>query len=98
MENNNKEYNAKIVANWLKNYSNNVVVEVMKKYDEFINDKTTYTLLVKLFELENKEDNSFIIDIKNMIEYGVKNETIDCIRISEYSNSYRDVLYDLYIR
>ena len=98
MKNNNKEYCTKIVANWLKNYTSDVVVRVMKKYDDFINDETTYKLLDRLYELENKEDTSFIIDIKNMIEYGVKDDTIDCIRISEYSNSYRDVLYDLYIR
>ena len=98
MKNNNKEYCAKIVANWLKNYSNEVVVRVMKNYDTIINDKTTYTLLSNLYERENKEEYNFIIDIKNIVEYGVKDETIDMLRISENSQSYREVLYDLYIR
>ena len=94
----NKDYAIKIVANWLKNYNNEVVVRVMKNYDTIINDKTTYTLLSKLYEKENKEEVDFIIDIKNIVEYGVKDETLDMLRIGEYSQSYRDVLYDLYIR
>ena len=94
---NNKEA-IKIVANWLKIYSNEVVVKVMKKYEQIINDKTTYTLLSNLYERENKEEYNFIIDIKNIVEYGVKDETIDMLRISENSQSYREVLYDLYIR
>ena len=94
----NKEYAIKIVANWLKNYSSEVVVRVMKNYDTIINDKTTYALLSKLYEKENKEEVDFIIDIKNIVEYGVKDETLDMLRIGEYSQSYRDVLYDLYIR
>lgn len=94
----NKEYAIKIVANWLKNYSSEVVVRVMKNYDTIINDKTTYTLLSKLYEKENKEEVDFIIDIKNIVEYGVKDETLDMLRIGEYSQSYRDVLYDLYVR
>ena len=89
---------SKIVANWLKNYNSEVVVRVMKNYDTIINDKTTYTLLSNLYERENKEEVDFIIDIKNIVEYGVKDETIDMLRISEYSQSYRDILYDLYIR
>ena len=93
-----KDYVIKIVANWLKNYNSEVVVRVMKNYDTIINDKTTYTLLSNLYERENKEEVDFIIDIKNIVEYGVKDETIDMLRISEYSQSYRDILYDLYIR
>ena len=94
----NKEYAIKIVANWLKNYSSEVVVRVMKNYDTIINDKTTYALLSKLYEKENKEEVAFISDIRNIVEYGVKDETLDMLRIGEYSHSYRDVLYDLYIR
>ena len=37
---------SKIVANWLKNYSSEVVVRVMKNYDTIINDKTTYTIYI----------------------------------------------------
>ena len=94
----NEDYAIKIMANWLKNYSNEVVVRVMKNYDTIINDKTTYTMLSKLYEEENKEEETFIHDIEYMVKYGIKDETIDMLRIGEYSQSYRDVLYDLYIR
>lgn len=88
----------KIVANWLKNYSNEVVVRVMKNYDTIINDKTTYTMLSKLYEEENKEEETFIHDIEYMVKFGIKEETKDMLRLGEYSRSYREVLYDLYIR
>ena len=94
----NNEEAIKIVANWLKNYSNEVVVRVMKNYDTIINDKTTYTMLSKLYEEENKEEETFIHDIEYMVRYGIKDETKDMLRLGEYSQSYREVLYDLYIR
>ena len=94
----NKDYSIKIVANWLKNYNNEVVVRVMEKYEQIINDKTTYTMLSKLYEEENKEEEAFIHDIEYMVKFGIKDETKDMLRLGEYSRSYREVLYDLYIR
>ena len=94
---NNKEA-IKIVANWLKYYSNEVVVRVMEKYEQIINDKTTYTMLSKLYEEENKEEKTFIHDIEYMVKFGIKDETKDMLRLGEYSRSYREVLFDLYIR
>ena len=93
-----KDYAIKIVANWLKNYTNEVVVKVMEKYEQIINDKTTYTMLSKLYEEENKEEETFIHDIEYMVKYGITDETKDMLRLGEYSRSYREVLYDLYIR
>ena len=94
----NEDYAIKIVANWLKNYSNDVVVKVMEKYEQIINDKTTYTMLSKLYKEENKEEETFIHDIEYMVKFGITDETKDMLRIGEYSRSYREVLYDLYIR
>ena len=94
---NNKEA-IEIVANWLKYYSNDVVVKVMEKYEQIINDKTTYTMLSKLYEEENKEEEAFINDIEYMVKVGIKDETKYILRLGEYSRSYREVLYDLYIR
>ena len=88
----------KIVANWLKYYSNDVVVKVMKNYDNIINDKTTYNMLSKLYEEENKEHETFIHDIEYMVSFGINDNTKDIIGLGEYSRSYREVLYDLYIR
>ena len=94
----NKDYEIKIVANWLKDYSNEVVVKVMEKYEQIINDKTTYTMLSKLYEEENKENETFIDDIEYIVKYGSKAVTEIMLRIGECSSSYREVLYDLYIR
>ena len=76
-----KDYSIKIVANWLKDYNNEVVVKVMEKYEQIINDKTTYTMLSKLYEEEHKEELEFISDIQNIVENGVKNETKDIFAI-----------------
>ena len=94
----NVDYAIKIMANWLKNYSNDIVVKVMEKYEQIINDKTTYTILSKLYEEENKEEEIFIQDIEYMVKYEITEESKDMLRIGEYSRSYRKVLYDLYIR
>ena len=55
-------------------------------------------MLSKLYEEENKEEETFIHDIEYMVKFGIKDETKDMLRIGEYSRSYREVLYDLYIR
>ena len=94
----NKDYSIKIVANWLKYYNNDVVVKVMENYEQIINDKTTFNILSKLYEEENKEEKTFIHDIEYMVKFGIKEETKDMLRLGEYSRSYREVLYDLYIR
>ena len=94
----NKDYEIKIVANWLKDYSNGVVVMVMEKYEEIINDKTTYKMLSKIYEEEKKEEETFIHDIAYIVKFGIKDETKDMLRFGEHSRSYREVLYDLYIR
>ena len=88
----------KIVANWLKNYSNEVIVKVMENYEQIINDKTTYNMLYKLYVEENKEDATFINDIEYIVKFGIKDETKDMLRLGECSRSYREVLHDLYIR
>ena len=94
----NNEEAIKLVANWLKDYSNEVVVKVIENYDNIINDKTTYNMLSKLYEDENKEHETFIHDIEYMVAFGVNDDTKDMLRLGEYSRSYREVLYDLYIR
>ena len=94
----NNDESIKLVANWLKNYSNDVVVRVMENYDQIINDKTTYNMLYKLYFQENKENETFIYEIEHIVKNGVTDETKDMLRLGECSRSYRDVLYDLYIR
>ena len=94
----NNEESIKIMANWLKDYSNDVVIRVMEKYEQIINDKTTYNMLYKLYVKENEEHKTFIKDIEYMVKFGITDETNNMLRLGEYSQNYRQVLYDLYIR
>ena len=55
-------------------------------------------MLSKLYKEENKEEETFIHDIEYMIKFGIKDETKDMLRLGEHSRSYREVLYNLYIR
>ena len=75
-----KNYAIKIVANWLKNYSNEVVVKVMEKYEQIINDKTTYNMLNRLYVEENKEHVTFIHDLDYMVKFGIKEEAKDMFK------------------
>ena len=94
----NNEESIKIMANWLKDSSNDVVIRVMEKYEQIINDKTTYNMLYKLYVKENEEHKTFIKDIEYMVKFGITDETNNMLRLGEYSQNYRQVLYDLYIR
>ena len=94
----NNEESIKIVANWLKDYNNDVVVRVMKNYKTIINDETTYTMLSKLYAEEMEEQEHFIMDITDIAENGIDDTTSFSLRIWKKSTNYREVLYDLYIR
>ena len=52
--------------------NNDVVVKVMEKYEQIINDK--------LYKEENKENKTFINDIKSMVKFGITDETKDMLR------------------
>ena len=72
MKNMDKEYCAKIVANWLKEYDNEVVFKVMKNYNNIINDNLAYKLLSDLYEEESKDFSKCVEDIKYMADYGIE--------------------------
>ena len=94
----NNEEAIKLVANWLKDYNNDVVLRVMKNYKTIINDETTYTMLSKLYDEEMEEKEHFIMDITDIAENGIDDITSFSFRIWNKSTNYREVLYDLYIR
>lgn len=93
-----REFAKKLQA-WLSPYTNEVYKRVMCKMDEIIDNDFTLNLINELYEREQKEiedetDNilyslGYMDDIKT---YGLHN---DCLT---HSKSYRDVLYDMYIR
>lgn len=87
-----------LFSNWLIKYTHEVVVEVMKKRDEIINNEFAMNLLRELKKREEKEKADFNNSIKSLFrdfdgykEYNTHSNALT------HANSYRDVLYDMYI-
>ena len=88
-----------LFTNWLKDYTHKVVIQVLKRKDEILENEFAFNLLCELYDREQKEFkdltnsiNSLLNNYKTFAEYDVHNHPL------EHSKSYRDVLYDMYIR
>ena len=88
-----------LIANWLHIYTDDVVKKVMKKVDEIKNNDFALFLLKELYDREKDEYEDFIrsidslyYDYEKFSEYNVHNHPI------AHASSYRDVLYDMFIR
>ena len=90
---------AKLIANWLKEYTHEVVVKVLEKREEIINNEFTMNMLKELYKREEEEQKEINNSIQSLLEYFDEHKEFDihnhCLT---HSNSYRDVLYDMYIR
>lgn len=89
----------KLISNWLKNYTQEVIVRVLEKREEIINDEFTMKMLKELYEREQSEAKEFYDSIFLMMEEFEEQKQYDphshCLT---HSDSYRDVLYDMYIK
>ena len=93
---------AEVVAwfsNWLKNYTHEVIIKVLERRDEILANDFAMNLMKELFEREAKENKDFNSSIDSLMnnfetfkEYNPHNHPVT------HSDSYRDVLYDMYIR
>lgn len=88
-----------LFSNWLKRYTHEVIVKVLDRTDEIINNEFAMKLLKELKEREEKE----IIDFNNsidslMTDFDEFKQYDPHIHVLTHSNSYRDVLYDMYIK
>ena len=88
-----------LLSNWLKIYSDDVVKKVMKKVDEIKNNDFAISLLKELYDRENTEYEDFRSNIDSLYydyeyfsEYDVHSHPLS------HANSYRDVLYDMFIK
>lgn len=86
-------------SNWLKNYTHEVIVKVLERRDEILANDFAMNLMKELFERETKENKDFSYSIDSLLnhfenfkEYNPHNHPIT------HSDSYRNVLYDMYIR
>ena len=95
---NEKKFIGKIVGNWLKDYTQEVILRVLEKRDEIINNEFTMNLLRELYEREQKENEEFNNDITSLLENFEEFKEYDTHKhLLTHSKSYRDILYDMYI-
>ena len=88
-----------LFANWLRKYSHDVIVRVMERAEEIMNNTFTMNLLKELKEREDKERDEFSDSIRYFItnfEMVKKYDPHNCP--TTHADSYRDVLYDMYIK
>lgn len=85
---------AELLTTWLKMYTYEVIKEVMLSADEITSNETTMALLRELKKREEAEHEEF----KTSLYYGswVESDPNKCSLL--HSDSYRNVLYDMYIR
>lgn len=88
----------KYISNWLKDYTQEVILRVLEKREEIVNNKFTMNLLKELYEREQKENEEFTNDIILLLENFEEFKQYDThSHILTHSKSYRDILYDMYI-
>ena len=93
-----KEIDA-LFANWLKSYTHEVIVKVMELREEIINNEFAMNLLRELKKREEEEKKDFERSIASLLgafddykEYNPHNHPLT------HAGSYRDILYDMFIR
>lgn len=99
MEYTEKKEIAALFAAWLKPYTQKVIVAVLEKRDEIISNDFVMELLKELYARQVKENYEFTNSIHNLLddlelfaEYDPHNHPLT------HSGSYRDILYDMYIK
>lgn len=89
---------AKLLGNWLSMYTQEVVMHVMEKRDEIINNEFTMNLLKELKEREDKERDEFADSISSLLgDFDTFKQFDPHNHVLTHSKSYRDILYDMYI-
>lgn len=90
---------AGLFANWLSAYTHEVIVKVLAKRDEILNNEFAMGLLQQLKERSDKERDEFALSIQFMMDdFGSFSKYDPHNHGLTHAISYRDVLYDLYIR
>lgn len=87
------------MANWLKHYTNEVVKTVVAKSEDILDNPVALNMLHELRLREAEEAQDFRYDIDWLLTDYEENKDRE-LRLSPltHAQSYRDVLYDMYIR
>lgn len=90
---------AALFTNWLNDYTDEIIKRVLAKADEIINNEMAMHLLRELKARDEKEYKEFTDSIRFLLEdyesFSGHNARTTCLA---HAKSYRDVLYDMYIR
>jgi hypothetical protein len=93
-----KEIDA-LFANWLKSYSHDAILRALEHREEIINNEFAMNLLRELKTREEEEKKDFERSIASLLgsfedfkEYNPHNHPVT------HAHSYRDILYDMFIR
>lgn len=88
-----------LFATWLEKYTHEVIVKVMERREEIVNNEFTMNLLRELYKREEEEKKEFKHSIGSLLRcYDDFKEYDPHNHVLEHSKSYRDVLYDMYIK
>ena len=89
----------KIFSNWLRPYTDTVIMKVLAIRDQIIENEYAMNLLMELYERQATEYEDFthsigsiMRDYETFSQYDPHNHPLT------HSGSYRDVLYDMYIK
>ena len=96
---------ATLIQNWLEGYTGEVIKKAMSKIEDIINNDMTMMMLKELKEREDKEreeeKDSIYLTIERMssdvCEPDIYLDSIHNHPLT-HANSYRDILFDMYIR
>ena len=90
----------KLFTNWLQPYTQEVINKVIRfKKAEIINNEFAMNLLRELKEREEKESVDFAHNIGNLMhEFDVFEQYDPHNHPLTHAHSYRDILYDMFIR
>ena len=88
-----------LFATWLRPYTHRVIVKVMERRNEIINNEFALTLLRELKKRQDTEDYDFFTSMGCLLS------NFDGFKVHDphnhaltHSNSYRDILYDMYVK
>lgn len=81
---------------WLVMYNNEVINKVLDNIDDIINNEFVMNMLKQLHERTLKEKEDFKRNLRFKLENDIDSDFHN--KCLTHSNSYRDVLYDMYIK
>ena len=86
-------------ATWLHMYTREVIIHVLEQRDEILANDFVVNLLKELHERTIKEDADFTDSMRHLLgNFDNFKEFDPHNHVLEHSKSYRDILYDMYIR